>query len=65
LVKTKPNIRYNRRQKRADYPWDKAYVKKMDALFEIPQIPHQTITNDSNGSTHLLKQLPPWLSALS
>ena len=65
LVKTKPAIRYARRQKRADYPWDETYVKKMDSLFELPTIPHRVITNDKSGSTHLLKQLRSLLSALS
>lgn len=65
LVKTKTNIRYDRRQKRADYPWDETYVKTMDAVFETPQLPHQVITNDKTGPDSLLKQLRSLLSALS
>ena len=57
LIKTKPLIRYRRRQIRADYPWDETYVKKMDALFQAPQIPHQVLTNDSNGPAPLLAAL--------
>ena len=53
LVKTRTNLRYQRRQKRADYPWDENYVKKMDALFETPLVPYRTITNDSTGPTRL------------
>lgn len=64
LVKTKATIRYQRRQKRADYPWNEAYVKKMDSLFEPPKIPHQVLTNDNTGSTHLLAALRQLLSAL-
>ncbi len=65
LVKTKERLRHRRRRERADYPWDEAYVKTMDALFESPQIPHQEITNDNNGPGSLLKRLRLLLSALS
>lgn len=65
LVSTKTNRRYRRRQKRADYPWNETYVKKMDALFEPPQIPHQIITNDNNGPKDLKASLQSLFSALS
>lgn len=65
LVKTKTNIRYVRRQQRADYPWNETYVKKMDMLFEAPKIPHQIITNDSTGSDSLKFSLQQLISGLS
>ncbi|MDZ7587323.1 MAG: shikimate kinase [Patescibacteria group bacterium] len=65
LIKTQTNIRYQRRQKRADYPWDKTYVKKMDAIFETPKIPHQIITNNYAGSDNLKSSLQSLFSALS
>lgn len=65
LVKTIPALRYQRRQKRADYPWDETYVKKMDSLFETPKVPHQILTNDSTGSDSLKFSLRRLLSGLS
>ena len=65
LVKTKTDLRYQRRQQRADYPWDEAYVKKMDALFETPKIPHRTITNDNAGPNNLKSALRSLLLQLS
>lgn len=65
FIKTQTNLRYQRRQRRADYPWDEAYVKKMDSLFEVPRIPYLTITNDSNGPKGLLASLRRLFSALS
>ena len=65
LVKTKTDLRYQRRQTRADYPWDEAYVKKMDSLFEALRIPYQTITNDSNGTNNLKADVGRLVSGLS
>lgn len=65
LVKTKTNIRYVRRQQRADYPWDETYVKKMDRLFETPKIPHHLITNDNTGSDSLKFPLQQLILGLS
>src|SRR3972149_2841516 len=62
LLKTKTNLRYQRRRERADYPWDETYVKRMDAIFETPKIPHQIITNDKTGPDNLLKRLRSLLS---
>lgn len=64
LVKTKPKIRFQRWRKRANYPWSEAYVKQMDAQFEPPKIPHQVLTNDSTGSTHLKVSLQRLVSEL-
>lgn len=64
LVKTRREVRYQRRQKRANYPWNETYVKKMDALFEPPKIPHQVLTNDNIGSKNLLASLRRVVSAL-
>ena len=65
LVQTKTDLRYQRRQQRADYPWDEAYVKKMDSLFDAPKIPHQIITNDNTGPNSLKSALRSLLLALS
>ena len=64
LVKTKTNIRYQRSQKRANYPWNETYVKKMDSLFETPKISHRVLTNDNTGSKQLLASLRRLVSAL-
>jgi gluconate kinase len=64
LVKTNENLRHKRRRERADYPWDEAYVKKMDAIFEPPQIPHLILTNDDTGTDNLKSDLKRLLSKL-
>jgi gluconate kinase len=65
LVNTKTALRYRRRRRRADYPWDENYVQAMDALFEPPTIPCLTLTNDNNGTKKLLPALRRLLSQLS
>lgn len=65
LVKTPEALRHQRRRERADYPWNENYVKKMDALFEPPQVPYMTITNDSTGTANLKSSLRRLLSGLS
>lgn len=65
LVKTKADLRHQRRRERADYPWDEAYVTKMDALFEPPQLPYLTVTNDTAGPDNLKSCLQSLLSGLS
>ncbi len=65
LVNAQTELRYQRRRDRADYPWDDEYVRKMDAIFETPEIPFQTITNDSNGTKNLKADLQRLLSELS
>jgi gluconate kinase len=64
LVKTNQDLRHIRRRERADYPWDEAYVKKMDAIFEPPQIPHLVFTNDDTGTNNLKSDLRRLLSRL-
>lgn len=65
LVKTEVKLRHQRRRDRADYPWDEAYVTKMDALFEPPQMPYLILTNDTAGPASLKSSLQPLLSGLS
>jgi len=65
LVKTKTDLRYQRRRERADYPWDEAYVKKMDSLFDVPKIPHREISNDSAGPENLKVSMQRLFSTFS
>ena len=61
-INTPPSIRYQRRQKRALYPWDQTYVKKMDKLFDPPPNNSPAINNSSSNQKQLLNQLKTKLS---
>lgn len=65
LIQTAPPIRHRRRQKRADWPWDETYVRKMDRLFEAPKVPYRVITNDATGPDSLKSSLRRLVSAPS
>lgn len=57
LIKSKDAIREKRLAERTDYPMDRAYVKKMVANFELPQIPHIIIDNSVNGEEMISQEL--------
>lgn len=57
FVKTDAVLREARLSKRKASPIDLKYAEKMCRNFDIPQIDHSVIINDSNGDKNIKKQL--------
>lgn len=57
LIKSKMDTRLLRLSKRKQYPFDKEYIRIMDANFEKPRIAHIVIENNKEGDAHIREQL--------
>jgi gluconate kinase len=57
LVEAALDVRERRLEQRTHQALDPDYVRKMDLIFETPHIPHQVLTNNSDGSTHIKAQI--------
>ncbi len=61
LIENNDPIRSERLLHQNTYPLTLAYVRKMVANFDAPNIPHRTITNNSDGEEELLAQVRDFL----
>ncbi|MEO8609852.1 MAG: AAA family ATPase [Chloroflexota bacterium] len=57
LVEADVGVRERRLAHRTHQALDPDYVRKMDRIFELPQIPHQVISNNEDGDAHLKRQI--------
>jgi gluconate kinase len=57
LVEAEIPVRERRLAHRTHQALDPDYVRKMDAIFEPPRIPHRVILNNQDGDTHIKTQL--------
>lgn len=57
LIETKKFIREKRLNKRADYPLDLEYARKMELNFDEPIIDHQKIFNNNEGDENIKRQI--------
>jgi gluconate kinase len=57
LIETPTILREKRLTERKNYPLDKTYARNMVRIFENPHIPHQLLTNDTEGAEKIKMQL--------
>jgi gluconokinase len=57
LVEADVGVRERRLAHRTHQALDPEYVRRMDRIFEPPQIPHQVISNNEDGDAHLRRQI--------
>lgn len=57
LVEAALDVRERRLEQRTHQALDPDYVRKMDLIFEPPHIPHQVLTNNSEGDAHIKAQI--------
>ncbi len=57
LVEAQASIRELRLERRDNQPLDADYARRMTTLFDPPRIPYSVITNDMDGSAHLMVQI--------
>lgn len=63
LVTAADAVRERRLAERPYMPLQPEYVRRMNALFEPPRIPHTVMHNDADGTAHLRAQIEALLAA--